>query len=143
MFFSVFFLTQCTPMRRSSVPRRLRRSTPVCSACCTDDFCNGNCTQTTNNPTGQIIIGKNYSFSISVLEHKWVKTVTFIVNKSLWYTNEVARHWNAFQLGCILFGIFYDISNYNRLTDKDKIPNFFKEKSISLQVNQCIYQLYT
>ncbi|XP_060605111.1 IgGFc-binding protein-like [Ruditapes philippinarum] len=60
----------CTPMRRSSVPRRLRRSTPVCSACCTDDFCNGNCTQTTNNPTGQIIIGKNYSFSISVLEHK-------------------------------------------------------------------------
>ncbi|XP_053390665.1 uncharacterized protein LOC128553509 [Mercenaria mercenaria] len=45
---------QCTPSSRSV--HVVTRSLPVCRACCTDDYCNLNCTR---SDVGSIIIGKD------------------------------------------------------------------------------------
>ncbi|XP_053379639.1 uncharacterized protein LOC123526165 [Mercenaria mercenaria] len=46
----------CDPLTRS-LHHLSKRATPVCHSCCNDDYCNKNCTRTTNGADGSVLVG--------------------------------------------------------------------------------------
>ncbi|XP_045163273.1 uncharacterized protein LOC123527708 [Mercenaria mercenaria] len=46
----------CDPLTRS-VHHLSKRATPVCHSCCHDDYCNKNCTRTSNGADGSFFVG--------------------------------------------------------------------------------------
>ncbi|XP_053380356.1 uncharacterized protein LOC128548859 isoform X2 [Mercenaria mercenaria] len=46
----------CDPVSRMG-SHVFKRSTPVCQSCCTEDYCNRNCTTSSQGQTGSVIVG--------------------------------------------------------------------------------------